>query len=47
VSLLGGSFATGLLDFGVHNYLQKADVGFSLSGMLKTSEKGDLSGSSG
>lgn len=47
VSLLGGSFKTGMGDFSLRSYNEKNEIGFSVSGMYKTSEKADLRGEEG
>jgi len=47
ISLLGGSFKTGMADFNLKNYNKDKDIGYSISGMYKTSEKADLRGSKG
>ncbi len=44
LSLLGGNFSTGMVDFGVQDYCTNKKAGFSISGMYKTSEKADLRG---
>ncbi len=45
--ILAGSFRTGLADIRFGMYDKKSDFGFSLSAMLKTSEKADLKGTNG
>jgi outer membrane receptor for ferrienterochelin and colicins len=47
IGLLAGNFKTGLIDFGYKNYNADKDVGYSISGMYKTSDKADLTGSEG
>lgn len=47
LSLLGGSFMTGLADFQLNGYNKEKDMGFSVAGMYKTSEKADLAGEAG
>jgi len=47
ISLLGGSFKTGMAEFNLKNYNTDKDIGYSISGMYKTSEKADLRGSKG
>ncbi len=44
VSLLGGNFKTGLADFNLQNLIQEKDLSYSISGMVKTSEKANLRG---
>lgn len=47
VSILGGNFNTAMADFNLTNYHEKKDIGYSISGMYKTSEKADLRGENG
>ncbi len=47
ISLLGGNFKTGMVDFSLNNYDALNDFGYSLSAMYKTSEKADLAGAAG
>ncbi|MFH0761328.1 MAG: TonB-dependent receptor [Bacteroidota bacterium] len=47
ISLLGGSFRTGMADFSFKNFNAKKNIGFSVSGMYKTSEKANLRGEEG
>lgn len=47
VSLLGGNFKTGMVDFSLKNHNVGKDIGFFVSGMYKTSEKADLRGAKG
>jgi outer membrane receptor for ferrienterochelin and colicins len=47
ISLLGGNFKTGMSDFSFKNYNATKDLGYSVSGMYKTSEKSDLRGAKG
>lgn len=44
LSLLGGNFKTGMVNFGLQNYYANKNTGFAISGMYKTSEKADLRG---
>lgn len=45
VSLLGGNFKTGMTDFNLQRLLQDKNLSYSVSGMVKTSEKANLRGS--
>ena len=47
ISLLGGNFKTGIVDFSLKNHNVSKDIGFFVSGMYKTSEKADLRGTKG
>jgi outer membrane receptor for ferrienterochelin and colicins len=47
VDVLAGNFRTGMADFRYGAYNKKADFGFSVSGMFKTSDKADLKGKAG
>lgn len=47
ISLLGGNFKTGMVDVSLNNYNAEKDIGFYISGMVKTSEKADLRGLNG
>ena len=47
ISLLGGNFNTGMVDFSLKNYNINKDIGYYISGMYKTSEKADLRGAKG
>ena len=47
ISLLGGNFKTGLFDFSYNNFEADTNLGYSFSGMYKTSEKADLTGAEG
>lgn len=47
VSLLGGNFKTGLVDFNLKSYDADKDFGYYISGMYKTSEKANLAGAEG
>jgi outer membrane cobalamin receptor len=47
ISLLGGNFKTGMLDFNLKNYDSSKDLGFSLSGQYKTTGKANLEGANG
>jgi len=47
VSIAGGNFTTGAIDFSIKNYNEKSDFGIYVSGMSKTTEKADLRGSKG
>lgn len=47
ISLLGGNFNTGSIDFNLKNYNKTKDIGFYISGMYKTTEKADLRGTKG
>ncbi len=47
VSLLGGSYKTGMVDFSIKDFNAKKRIGFSLSGMYKSTEKADLGGAKG
>jgi outer membrane cobalamin receptor len=47
VSLLGGNFNTGMLDFNFKNFMASKDVGYSFSGQYKTTGKADLAGVKG
>jgi len=47
VSILGGNFSTGMINFGFGRYNENKDRGFSVSGQYKTTEKADLAGYEG
>jgi outer membrane receptor for ferrienterochelin and colicins len=47
ISVLGGNYKTGMIDFNYNNTMNDKDLGLSISGMYKTSEKADLAGSAG
>jgi outer membrane receptor for ferrienterochelin and colicins len=47
VSLLGGNFKTGMVDFNLKNYSASNDAGYSFSGQYKTSGKANLAGNRG
>ncbi|MCK9628796.1 MAG: TonB-dependent receptor [Bacteroidales bacterium] len=47
ISLLGGTFNTAMTDFSVRDYSVEKKMGFSVSGMYKTTEKADLRGKAG
>jgi outer membrane receptor for ferrienterochelin and colicins len=47
VSLLGGNFKTGMLDFNLKNYKTLKDIGYSFSGQYKTTGKANLEGING
>jgi outer membrane receptor for ferrienterochelin and colicins len=47
ISILGGNFKTGMVDFSLKNYTGDKDFGYSVSGMYKTSDKADLAGAEG
>ena len=47
VSVLSGNFATRNIDFRYAHYDQENDVGFSISGMFKQSDKAELRGEKG
>lgn len=47
VSVLGGNFKTGMVDFSLKKHNVSKDIGFFVSGMYKTSEKADLRGAKG
>lgn len=47
LSLLGGNFNTGMGDFGFGNHNAEKQITYSVSGMYKTTEKGDLRGAKG
>jgi outer membrane cobalamin receptor len=47
VSILGGNFNTGMLDFNIKNYLASKDIGYSFSGQYKTTGKANLAGKNG
>lgn len=47
IGLQGGNFKTGMLDFNLKNYNASKDLGYSISGQYKTTEKADLKGASG
>jgi outer membrane receptor for ferrienterochelin and colicins len=47
VSLLGGNFKTGMGDFSLKSYNAIKNIGYSISGMYKTSGKADLRGEKG
>jgi outer membrane receptor for ferrienterochelin and colicin len=47
ISLLGGNYKTGMVNFSFENYQQARDMGFFVSGQYKTTEKADLAGDKG
>lgn len=47
IGLQGGNFKTGMLDFNLKNYNAFRNIGYSISGQYKTTEKADLKGASG
>jgi outer membrane receptor for ferrienterochelin and colicins len=47
IGLLGGNFNTGMFGFNLKNYHPSKDIGYSISGQYKTTEKADLSGPAG
>ena len=47
VSILGGNFKTGMVNFDLARYFEDKDLGFSVSGQYKTTEKADLAGYEG
>jgi outer membrane receptor for ferrienterochelin and colicins len=47
VSLLGGNFKTGMLDFNLKDYKASKDIGYSFSGQYKTTGKANLAGING
>ena len=47
VSLLGGTFNTGMLNFNMSNSDSLREIGYSFSGQYKTTEKADLAGAKG
>jgi outer membrane receptor for ferrienterochelin and colicins len=47
ISLLGGNFKTGMLNFDISRYNESSDFGILFSGQYKTTEKADLRGARG
>ena len=47
ISLLGGNFRTGMIDFNVRGKNNQGEIGYSISGMYKSSEKANLAGAAG
>jgi outer membrane cobalamin receptor len=47
ISILGGNFKTGMANFDLSRYNASKDMGFSVSGQYKTTEKADLGGAKG
>jgi outer membrane receptor for ferrienterochelin and colicins len=47
ISLLGGNFKTGMADISLKDKNAEKEVGYTVSGMYKTSKKADLSGAEG
>ncbi len=47
VSILGGNFKTGMINFDLTRYFANKDLGFSVSAQYKTTEKADLAGYEG
>ena len=46
-SLIGGDINTGIISSNLEKYYSHKDLGFSVSGQYKTTEKADLSGAAG
>jgi len=47
ISMLGGTFNTGMMDFNLRNYNDENEVAYSISGMYKVTEKANLRGVNG